>query len=288
MKYAYFPGCSLHSMAEEYNMATELVMEDLNVELREIPDWNCCGSTPAHTTSHLLPVALPARNLAIIEKEGLDVVAPCAACYNRFKAANKELNEDDDLKETVNEIIEMDYQANVEVLNLIEVFQNDDVMEILEEKVNVELKNIKPAVYYGCLLTRPPEVTEFDDAENPQSMDQIMEAIGAEPVEWTHKVECCGGSLVMARSEVVLKLSRDILKAAKQAGANCIVTACPLCHANLDMRQEQINKKFGDDFNMPIFYFTQLIGAALGHSKKNLGLKRHFIGSEGLLGSLVG
>ncbi|SJZ67142.1 CoB--CoM heterodisulfide reductase iron-sulfur subunit B family protein [Selenihalanaerobacter shriftii] len=287
MKYAYYPGCSLHSMAEEYNMATELVMEKLDVELREIPDWNCCGSTPAHTTSHLLPLALPARNLAIAEKEGLDVVAPCAACYNRFKAANKKLAEDSELKNTVNDIIEMDYDVDIEVLNLIEVFE-DGIIDLLKQKVSNELSDIKPAVYYGCLLTRPPEVTEFDDTENPQSMDRLMKVIGTQPVEWTHKVECCGGSLVMPRGEIVLKLSRDILNAAKEAGANCIVTACPLCHANLDMRQEQINEKYGNDFNMPIFYFTQLIGLALGVSAKELGLKRHFVESEELLGSLVG
>jgi heterodisulfide reductase subunit B len=271
-------------MAEEYTISTELVMKKLNVELREIPDWNCCGSTPAHVTSHLLPIALSTRNLAIAEKEELDVVAPCAACYNRFKAANKELSEDPELQDTINDIIERDYQVNIDVLNLVEVFEDEEVMNTLKEEINRDLSNIKPAVYYGCLLTRPPEITEFDDTEDPQSMDRLMESIGAEPVDWTHKVECCGGSLVMPRGDIVLKLSKDILEAAKEAGANCLVTACPLCHANLDMRQDQIKEKFGDEFNMPIFYFTQLIGLALGGSAKEVGLKRHFVESGELVG----
>ena len=263
MKYAYFPGCSLDSTAKEFNESTHLVAEALGITLEEIPDWNCCGATSAHNLDHTLSVALPARNLGIAEEMGADVVAPCAACYNRMRSAEVELKENAALREKINSSLDKKFTGKITVKSGLEVFTTTDILAQVTENVAKQLIGLKPACYYGCLLVRPPKVLGFDDPEDPQSLDNAMKTIGAEPVEWYFKNECCGASFGLSKSEIVVKLVGDIISNAKKHGANCIVTACPLCTTNLEMRQDAAGKLRGEDLTMPIFYFTELMGLAM-------------------------
>ena len=283
MKYAYYPGCSLHSTATEYDATTRAVCRTLGVELEEIPDWNCCGATSAHATNHLLSLALPARDLAKAERMGLDVVAPCAACYNRMAQTVYETRDNEILRRKVSEVIGADYEAKARAKSLLQVLAADIGPKVVEAKVTKPLKGLRVAAYYGCLLVRPPAATGWDDAENPQSMDRLMNALGVETVDWSHKTECCGASLTISRTDIVLKLTHDILDAAKAAGADAVVCACPMCQANLDGRQGAVEKTYKTDYHLPVFYFTQLISLAFGIEPYKLGFARHSIDPRELL-----
>ncbi|MGC8862108.1 MAG: CoB--CoM heterodisulfide reductase iron-sulfur subunit B family protein [Armatimonadota bacterium] len=263
MKYAYFPGCSLESTGKEFGESTTLVAEALGIELVEIPDWNCCGATSGHALDHKLSVALPARSLGIAESMGLDVVAPCAACYNRMKSAEAEMKSNSALRDEINADLARPYTGKVTVRSALEVFTSPEVMERLAQKVTKKLYGLRPACYYGCLLLRPPKVLGFDDPEDPKSLDEAMRTVGAEPVEWYFKNECCGASFGISKSDIVVKLAGDIISNAKRHGANCIVTACPLCMTNLEMRQAAAGKQRGEDLTMPVFFFTELLGLAM-------------------------
>lgn len=263
MKYAYFPGCSLDSTAKEFNESTHLVAEALDIQLEEIPDWNCCGATSAHNLDHELSVSLPARNLGIAERMGADVVAPCAACYNRMRSAEVALKGNKALREEINTKLEKKYTGAVTVRSALEVFTTPDMLTQVAKNVSKPLSGLRPACYYGCLLVRPPKVLGFDDPEDPKSMDRAMEIAGAKPVDWYFKNECCGASFGLSKSEIVVKLTGEILSNAKKHGANCIVTACPLCMTNLEMRQAAAGKLRGEDLTMPVFYFTELLGLAM-------------------------
>ncbi|MGB9619596.1 MAG: CoB--CoM heterodisulfide reductase iron-sulfur subunit B family protein [Armatimonadota bacterium] len=263
MKYAYFPGCSLESTGKEFGESTTLVAEALGIELVEIPDWNCCGATSGHALDHKLSVAPPARSLGIAESMGLDVVAPCAACYNRMKSAEAEMKSNSALRDEINADLARPYTGKVTVRSALEVFTSPEVMERLAQKVTKKLYGLRPACYYGCLLLRPPKVLGFDDPEDPKSLDEAMRTVGAEPVEWYFKNECCGASFGISKSDIVVKLAGDIISNAKRHGANCIVTACPLCMTNLEMRQAAAGKQRGEDLTMPVFFFTELLGLAM-------------------------
>jgi heterodisulfide reductase subunit B len=278
LKYSYYPGCSLEATAKEYNQSMEAVARMLDVELVELEDWSCCGASSGHCTNHMLSLALPARNLALAEKAGLNMAVACAACFLRFKQTNHELKANDELRQEIEKIIGMPYKGNVEVKHLVDIFAREVGLEEIQKRVKKPLKGLKLAAYYGCYLVRPPKITQFDDPENPRLMDDLLNALGAEAVDWSHKVECCGGNLLLARVDIVIKLVGDICQAAEDAGAGAIVTACPLCQANLDTRQPE-------QHNMPILHFSELMGMALGVDAKtvNSWWKRHIVSPEGAL-----
>lgn len=278
MAYGYYPGCSLHATAAEYDKSMKAVCRTINVELDEVNDWNCCGATPAHTTKQELGIALPYSNLINASEQGLsNLIAPCAACYNRLKTADHEVAHSPHIKERMLEITGKQKESEINIYNILEFFKDIYGLEKLKAEVKRPLTGIKAASYYGCLLVRPSKILNFDDAEDPRYMDEIIESIGAAPVSWSCKTECCGGSLAFPKTEIVLDLGMKIFRSAQNAGADCIVVACPLCHANLDMRQKQINKIYGTDFRMPVFYITQLIGLALNIKADELGVNKHFI-----------
>ena len=278
MKLAYYPGCSLHSTGVEYDLSTRKVCEALGVELAEVTDWLCCGSSPAHQCDELMSLVLPAKNLALAASDGAtDVCAPCASCYSRLKVAQQKL-EDEEARKEVEHVMEDKYPQDINVLHILDVVIDKIGIEAVREKVVKPLGGLKVACYYGCLMTRPPKVTGKDDCENPMGMDEVLGAVGAECLDWNMKTFCCGASFALAKTEVVLELTKKILADAESVGANAIAVGCPLCHANLDMRQKQINKKFGTSFNTPIFYFTELMGLAFGIEAKHLGLDRHLTG----------
>lgn len=286
MKLAYYPGCCHHTSAMEYDVSTRVVSGALGLELIEIPDWNCCGSSAAHNRSHLLSLALPARNLAIAEDMGLDLTAPCAACYQRLALASRKLADDPALLEKVNQVTGRSYRATNKVKSIVEVYASLDP-DYIRGFVKKPLSGLKIAAYYGCFLVRPPSPVTIDDPENPLMMEKIMQTAGAVTVDWPHKTECCGASHSISNEEIVNMLVTGILRAAADSGANCLVTACPLCHFNLDLRQRKLNKNHGAEFNLPVFYFTQLLGVALGLEYKELSLHTHFTDTKPVL-QLVG
>jgi heterodisulfide reductase subunit B len=286
MRYAYFPGCSLSSSGYDYNLSLKFVARALGIELVEVRDWVCCGASSAHAISHLLSVALPVLNLSHAEKDGFQkLIAPCLACLSRFKGANVELEHDASLKEKIHQVFDYQYQGKVKVYHPLEVFLEMG-LEKIRERIRKKLTGLRIACYYGCVLTRPPKITQFDNVEDPQSMDSIVRTLGATPIEWSFKTECCGVSMTLTRSDMVLKLSNDILREAKEAGADAIAVACPLCQANLDGRQRQIEETYNTRYGIPILYITQLMGLAFGAFPKEVGIQKLMTNPREVLGSI--
>jgi heterodisulfide reductase subunit B2 len=286
MRYAYFPGCSLSATGYDYHLSLKLVARALGIELVEVRDWVCCGASSAHAMSHLLSVALPVLNLSHAEQDGLDkLVAPCLACMSRFKAANVELEHDVILRDKIHQVFDYKYQGKVKVYHPLEVFLEMG-QEKIRERIRKRLSGLRIACYYGCVLTRPPKIAQFDQVENPQSMDTILKTLGAETVDWDFKTECCGVSMTLTRSDIVLKLSNDILREAKGSGANAIAVACPLCQANLDGRQRQIEEAYQVRYRLPILYITQWMGLAFGATPAEVGLQKLITSPHEVLGSI--
>lgn len=289
MKYSYFPGCSASTTGKSFTVSTKFVASKIGFEMIEIPDWNCCGTSAAALTSPELAVALPARSLAISEHEnpGLDVVAPCAGCYRSLKGAVTYARESAENLQKIRELLQRDYNAAADVVSLLEAFSSEDVKQAISNWVVNKLRCLKVACYYGCAMVRPVDVCQFDDAEDPQSMDELMSLIGAEPVDWAFKTECCGAAQQMAVPKQAKPMIERIFQNAQVNGADCIVTACPLCMLNLDMREAEINKARAaagkEPFDIPCFYFTELIGLALGGTAAELGIDIHFHPTQKLL-----
>jgi heterodisulfide reductase subunit B len=274
MKYAYYPGCSLEGSAAEYAHASEAVLEALGVELEEIDDWVCCGATAAHATSHLLSIALPAISCAAAEKQSLDILTCCAACHSRLKQTNQQVKDDPELRAKISGIIEEDYHGSVNVLHVMEVLARKVGLEAIKDRVRTPLKGLKVACYYGCLMSRMPESLRGDKPEYPMLLDDLMGTVGAEPLDWPYKTECCGAALTLARQKTVIRLCADILQMVKQNGADVLAVACPLCQANLDMYQAEAEKLLGERFSIPVLYFVQLMALAMDLDPKRICLSK--------------
>jgi len=283
MSYAFFPGCSLEGTAWDFLKSTKAVAKKLGVKMPEIEDWICCGSTPAHQSDHLLSLALPAKNL--LAAGGNTVAVCCASCYSRLKTANHEISADQLTRKRVADVIGADYDGTTPVAHFLEILVNDIGLGKIAESVTKPLKGLKVVSYYGCLLSRPPGVVQFDDPENPMLMDRVLKAAGAEVIDWPHKTECCGAGYGITDVGIVKQLSHEILGMAKSAGADAIATACPLCQLNLDLRQDAIERDNETHFDLPVFYFTQLLGLALGIPRKSLGLRSMIVSPKELLDS---
>jgi len=281
MKYTFYPGCSLDATAKDFYTSTLAMADKLDMELTELEDWICCGSTAAHNSDPLLADALPAQNL--LAAKGDAVAVACASCYSRLKMANHHIAEDAKVRAQVADVVGADYDGQTPVRHLLEIVTEDLGRGDVADKIIRPLKDLKVACYYGCLLARPPEVMQFDDAENPTIMDKLLETAGATVVDWPHKTECCGASFSITDVDLVVELTDKILAMAKAAGVDCIATACPLCQLNLDMRQKDVANKLGNKYDLPIFYFTQLMGLAMGCSPKELGLQQLFVDPQPLL-----
>jgi heterodisulfide reductase subunit B len=277
MNLAYYPGCALHGSSNDYEQSLRACLETLDVHLKEIDDWICCGATAAHSLHQKLSVALPARNLALAEDEGYQkMLVPCPMCSMQLLKARKALAEDEALRRSVSEIVELEVRGETQVLNLIQLFEAIG-LDRLKAAVKAPLGSMRAACYYGCLLTRPASVVEFDDCEQPRSMEKILEALGGKTVDWNFRTECCGAGMTMASEQTVLDLSHKILSNAEAHGANCLVVACPMCHVNLDMKQVNIERRYGVRHVMPIYYLSDVVGLALGFKPEALGVDRHFV-----------
>jgi len=280
----YYPGCSLHATGIEFHMSTKAVAEKLGLNLVEPGGWVCCGTSPAHNTNHYRAVKLPMQTLAIAQDLGHSYMTmPCAACFSRFRIAMHEIQNDPELRRKIAEDVGFEYTGGIQVDNWLTTITDRVGYEAAVKPVVKPLEGLKVACYYGCLLTRPPDVTDEEHYEYPMNMDHLMEALGAEAVDWSYKTDCCGGSLSLSELNIALDLSHKILENAIECGADLIVTACPMCHANLDLRQKQINEEFGGSFDIPVVYFTQMMGVAYGMDAKTLGLDKHFSDAIGLL-----
>lgn len=277
MELSYYPGCTLTGSAQELDESFRRVSEKLDIALREIPDWTCCGASSAHMVNEYLETALPASDLMVAQGIGLDIVAPCAACHLRLKAASKRLNRDEKLA------AEFPFKGEIEVLSGLEMFSRKETLDLLKQRITRPLTGLRVVPYYGCLAVRPPEILEPDDPENPMQMDRLLEVLGAEVLSWPYKTDCCGGSLALTKTDLVLKLSRKLLDMALLVEADAMVTFCPMCQANLDTRQADISLETGTQYAVPILYATELMGLAFGDARVGAWFSKHLVPPETML-----
>lgn len=276
MKIGLYPGCSFEGSAREYAESLHAIAPRLGLELEEVEGWNCCGASSAHVMDRKLSLALPASILARAEQRKInEMVVPCAACFNRLASTKAELGQSEAIRQEITALLEMPYAGTTAVRNILEVLVTVLTPEVL--KSFPDTFPHKVVCYYGCLLVRPKSVAHEERIEDPTQMDELMKRIGAKPLEWAMKTECCGASFSITRTDIVGRLSGRILEDATERGAEAIIVACPMCHSNLDMRRKDIEHTTGKKFTIPILYITQAIGIALGLTPTQLGLQRHFV-----------
>jgi len=288
MEIAYYPGCSLHASSQLYDIQCKLVFRNLGMELKEIEDWNCCGATAASKTDDFLAIALPARNLGLAAATGLpEIIIPCSSCYSRTLISQKTLAADPALKDAINAELGHKIEGSIKVSSILEALLAKVKSGELAKQAVKKLEGLKPACYYGCLLTRfPIDVAVPDDVENPQGMETVCKALGAEPVDWSYKTDCCGASSSISDAEQSLLLMSRILRDAVDRGANCIVATCPLCQFNVDAYQDQVAKKYGIEKRLPVYFITELIGLSMGIDPLEMQVDRHIVDAMGLLKEL--
>ena len=277
MSLAYFPGCSLHKSSGEYDVSTRKMLAALGVQFAEVPEWTCCGSTPAHMMDHLLAQSLAARNLRQAALVGDELLAPCPSCFQREKNAEIEIHASDAFRAEVNAVLDSPYTGRVTVYGLPEYLMKFVGEEKIAGQVKTDLSQLKVVPYYGCLLGRPGELTGEKDIEQPMMLDLILQAAGVDVKWWNYKTECCGASVGMPKMEIQRQLSGKIIEQALAAGAEAIVVGCPLCHVNLDLKQAQINKYFGTGYKVPILYLSQVLGLAFGLSAEDVQLSKNVV-----------
>ncbi len=277
MDASIYPGCSLDGTAREYGESLETVTKILGVHLHELEDWNCCGASSAHVVNDDLAVVLAARNIAIADRAGLDLVVPCAACYQRLKVAEKAL-----LAGKKFDGVES-YSGKIRVRPLADFLWEDVGEKKIVSPLKKPLKGLNAVCYYGCLTARPPKITDSKRPENPISMDEVVTSLGGEVRPWSFKTDCCGGSLILTQPEIAKTLIRRLLDMAEEAGAECIVATCPMCQSNLDSRQSEISREAGKEYNIPILYLTEVMGLAYGHPSAKKWLGRHITDPRPLL-----
>jgi len=284
-RYAYYPGCSAETVSASYHVSTLETAARLGLEFQEVEDWNCCGATPYTNIDELLAHGLCARNLAIAEKAGLDVVAPCNACFKNLHHANVELQSDPGLAEHINFALEADglsYRGTVDVHHLMHVYVKDVGLDAIKKQVQRPLKGLKVAAYYGCQLVRPDRQDGYDP-EAPTYFEDLLKTLGAEAVDFPYRLRCCGASLMVANRRAALAMVRDLLRGAVQAKADVIATACPLCQLNLECYQQDVNREFGTTYRIPVLYFTQLMGLAMGIEPRRLGIGTELVSPQPVL-----
>lgn len=274
LTYTYYPGCSLAATGKAYDISTRAVCERLGIRLEELPDWNCCGATAYFSVDETASMAVAARNLAIAEKIGHDLVTPCSACYITLAKTNYYFREYPEVRERIQDALaaaDLEYKGTIEARHLLYMFVEDYGMERLGERIGADGVSLDVAPYYGCQIVRP--FTEKESPDIPVSMDRLIEVCGSRAVDYPLKTKCCGGALTGIDEKGALGLIHSLIECADRNGADCIITPCPLCQTNLDAYQFKVNSAFGTDYHIPVLFFTQLIGLALGMEEKQLGLE---------------
>jgi heterodisulfide reductase subunit B2 len=283
-KYSYFPGCSAESTGIGLGLSTLAVAGPLEIELHEIEDWNCCGSTPYGSLDEESATVVAARNLALAEKAGFDIVTPCSSCHVTLEKANQHLREHPAKLARVNQalaVANLHYGGRLRVRHVVDILVNDVTPEFIAGKITHKLEGLKIAPYYGCQLVRPQY--GLDDTELPKTLDELVKCTGAEAVDFPLKAKCCGGSLTLSEEDKVLGLMYKLLESAATSGAHCLVTPCPLCQTNLDAYQSRVNSRFKTKYNIPVLYITQLIGLALDIDADKLGLNTCIVSPRAVL-----
>lgn len=283
MKVTYYPGCSLQGTARDYAESIHGVCAALDIELEEIPDWNCCGATSAHSVNHQASIGLAARTLNLAA--GLphrDMLVPCPMCFNRLKTGAWTLQGDQRQR----------YSIKLEkplphIWDLADFFASPQMLATTAKQVKKPLEGLKVVCYYGCMANRPPEITEAKNFENPQALDRIVNNLGAAAIDWPFKTDCCGASQALSRLDIVSQLVGKLFDMAQRVGAQAIVVSCQMCQANLDMYQEKLSADWEKRFSMPVYYFTELIGLAVGARGVNKWLSRHITDPFPLLRELA-
>jgi heterodisulfide reductase subunit B len=289
MEYTYYPGCSLESTSKAYDESLRKVFELLKLGLHELPDWNCCGATMYMSVDEHLASGLSARNLAIAEQLGRDVVAPCSSCFTILSKTHRLMRDSEEVRRGVDEALApegLQYNLGLRIRHPLDVLVNDVGIQLLKLEAKRDLDGLRIANYYGCQIVRPER--GFDDRENPTTMDNMFEALGGSIVYFPMKVRCCGGMLMTTYPDVALTLVKELLESAQENGAEVIVTTCPLCQINLEAYQRRINSRFGTRFRIPVLFFTQLLGLALGARPEELGFQRLLVPFRKPLRQLVG
>lgn len=270
--YSYYPGCTSHSTAIEYIEASQAVIKALGIELKELDDWCCCGAASAHNLSASLALGLSAFNVAEAQKSGKGLVIPCAGCYGNLAQADYVLRHDPEERKRLEAKLGFTYDEQVKMLSLVDLLAREELRPWLKELIKKPLKGLKVVCYYGCAIVRPAAVTGVDSSENPRRLDTMMADLGAEVIDWSCKVDCCGGDLGLTDAEKTTELVNKIVDYAEAAGADCLVTSCALCQANVDIRQQRL----------PILYFTEMMAEALQIGERSRWWKKHFNDPSGL------
>ncbi|MGI6106160.1 MAG: CoB--CoM heterodisulfide reductase iron-sulfur subunit B family protein [Raoultibacter sp.] len=289
-EFSYFPGCTACSTGLAYEMSTQYMANNIGLTLREIPDWNCCGGSSAHLINRDLGYALPARSLAISEDTypELDILAPCAACFEHLNLSAHHVRQSKENRSRIEYLIDREYRANSRVVSLLQaIHENEDIQQAIKDKLVKSLNGLKVACYYGCLLVRPVDEANFDNAENPTSMDELMKSVGADPVDWAFKTECCGASLQVTEPSAGRPMVEKILHNAVANGAEAIVTACPMCQLNVDMREKEVNSLNNTNYQVPVYYFTELISMCLGAKPEEVGIDKHYLPASAMVQKAV-
>ncbi len=277
-EYAYYPGCSLEHTASSYDASVREVFGALGVKLHEIEDWNCCGATMYMSVKKIVGYSISARNLALAQNMGMDICAPCSSCYTILSKTNRHIEWDPGERDKVNRALAsagLSYDTTVRVRHPLDILVHDIGLDAVKNRVSRPLNGLRVAPYYGCQIVRPHGY--FDDVDDPQTMDRLISTLGAQPVYYPCKVRCCGGMLMTTDEDIALKLCMKLLQAAADNNADLIATACPLCELNLEAYQKKINAKFNTDFHIPVIYFTQLVGVALGVPSEAMGLDKMIV-----------
>jgi heterodisulfide reductase subunit B2 len=271
MDVSYYPGCTLHGTAHDYDESILAVFRALHMNLKELDDWNCCGASSAHVMHPEAAWALPARNLLIAARQEAPLLTPCAACFHRLKLSQVHLEKHPEDHPEASAV------TGVEVLHINDLLLREQVWPRIKERIRFPLTGLKAVPYYGCLTVRPPRAMRNLRPEDPLEMDKVLGLLGAGVVNWTYKTDCCGGNLAMTRSDVVRKLSGKLFEAAREAGAEVIVTDCPMCQANLDTREKEIEQEQNTTFGIPVVYITELMAVAMGLPEANTWWRKHLV-----------
>ncbi len=278
MKISYYPGCSLEGTASDYEASIRSVCAALDIDLVELPDWSCCGATAAHSINRKAAIELAGRNVAIAEKQALDMMVPCPLCFNRLKTAEKVLT--GPTKDKYRYVLSGD---KIKIIDIVNFLSREKILHQIHSKLVTPLAPLKAVCYYGCQSSRPPEITGAKDYENPMGMDRILKTLGASPIQWSFKTDCCGASHILPRQDVAFTMIEKLYKGAIEAKADCFVVSCQMCQLNLDAYQARINKEMGTDYYLPVLYITELIGMAIGQAEYTNWFGRHFVDPSRML-----
>ena len=286
MKLSYFPGCTLKNHAKNFEDSALCALKYLGVEVEELKRWNCCGTVFSLSTDDLIHHVAPVRNLIRTKELNSDkLMTLCAMCYNTLKRSNERVKNNPEDLDIINDLMyreDLKYKGDVQVLHLLEILKQDIKFEAIAKKVKNPLKDLKIASYYGCYLVRPAEIG-FDDMENPTIMDDLMQVLGAKPIDFPYKTECCGAYQTVDKPEIIAERTNEILSSAIEQGAEAVAVSCPLCAFNLDQRQKETLQQYPDFKHIPILYFSQLMAIALGCPEESLRLDLHYTDPKPIL-----